>query len=132
MTPRIRKVLWGLFILAVGLGLFWAYQRYVVGPHAPSFKWVREGKNYELLEPRTIGLVLITPLLLFVIGRSLADLPWQQRILAVLFRVAFIALVALGLARLARTVAATWQRGRLWSVSSRWLPTINPSSWCSR
>ena len=66
MTPRIRKILWGLFILLVGLGLVWAYQRFVVGPHAPAYKWVREGKNYELLEPRTIGLVLITPLLLFI------------------------------------------------------------------
>lgn len=103
MTPRVRKLLWGAFILAVGALLLWAYQRYVVGPHAPAYKWAREGKNYELLEPRTIGLVLITPLLLFVLGRSLADLPWQQRILAVLFRVAFIALVALGLGRLART-----------------------------
>ncbi|MCK6532019.1 MAG: VWA domain-containing protein [Polyangiaceae bacterium] len=103
MTPRIRKILWGLFILGVGALLLWAYQRFVVGPHAPAYKWVREGKNYELLEPRTIGLVLITPLLLFVLGRSLADLPWQQRILAVLFRVAFIALISLGLARLART-----------------------------
>ena len=103
MTPRVRKVLWGLFIVAVGALLLWAYQRYVVGPQAPAYKWMREGKNYELLEPRTLGLILIAPLLLFVLGRSLADLPWQQRIMAVLFRVAFIALISLGLARLART-----------------------------
>ncbi|MBK7578903.1 MAG: VWA domain-containing protein [Myxococcales bacterium] len=103
MSPRLRKIIWGLFIVLVGAGLFWAYQRYVIGPHAPAFKWVREGKNYELLEPRTLGLLLLAPLLLFLLGRSLADLPWQQRVLAVLFRVMFIGLVALGLARLART-----------------------------
>jgi len=103
MSPRVRKVLWGAFLLVVTGLLIWAYQRYVVGPAAPVYKWVRDGKTYELLEPRTIGLVLLAPLLLFVIGRSLADLPWQQRILAVLLRITFIALIALGLARLART-----------------------------
>ena len=103
MSPRVRKILWGVFLLVVAGTLIWAYQRYVVGPAAPAYKWMRGDKTYELLEPRTLGLVLIAPLLLFVLGRSLADLPWQQRVFAVLFRVAFIALIALGLARLART-----------------------------
>ncbi|HEX7663625.1 MAG TPA: VWA domain-containing protein, partial [Polyangiaceae bacterium] len=43
-----------------------------------------------------------------MIGRSLADLPLVQRILSVLLRFAFVALLALGLARLART--ATTQK----------------------
>ncbi|MGH7283191.1 MAG: VWA domain-containing protein, partial [Polyangiaceae bacterium] len=45
---------------------------------------------------------------MWVIGRSLADLPLVQRILSVFLRVAFIALLSLGLARLART--ATTQK----------------------
>ncbi len=45
----------------------------------------------------------VTPLLLFVLGRSLADLPWPQRALSVLFRVAFLGLLALGLSRLVRS-----------------------------
>jgi Ca-activated chloride channel homolog len=103
MSPRLRKILWGLFIALVAIGLLWAYQRFIIGPHAPSYKWVRGGKTYELLEPKTLGLILLAPLLLFVLGRSLADLPWQQRVLSVILRIAFVVLLALGLARLART-----------------------------
>ena len=103
MGERTKKVLWGAFILAVGAGLFFAYRKYVLLAPDDSFKWVREGITYELLQPRTLGFVLVLPLLMFIIGRSLADLPWQQRILAVLLRIAFIALIAFSLARLART-----------------------------
>ncbi len=103
MSPRARKILWGVFVALVGIGLFWAYQNYVLGAGVSAFKWVKDGKTYELLEPKTLGLILLAPLLLFIIGRSLADLPWQQRVIGVILRVAFIALLALGLARLART-----------------------------
>ncbi len=99
----LRRLLWGLFIVLVGVGLFYAYSRFVLQAPAPTFKFEREGEQFELLEPRTLGLILLAPLLLFVIGRSLADLPWQQRILAVLLRVTFIALVALALAKLAKS-----------------------------
>ena len=56
-----------------------------------------------------LGIALLgAPFFLWVIGRSLADLPWPQRILSVLLRIAFVALLALGLSRLART--ATTQK----------------------
>ncbi|MDP9001540.1 MAG: VWA domain-containing protein, partial [Myxococcota bacterium] len=43
------------------------------------------------------------PYFLWMIGRSLADLPLAQRLLSVLLRVAFVAALALGLARLGRS-----------------------------
>ena len=103
MSDRIRRLVWGLFVAGVAAGLVYAYHRFIwsAGDETPS--WVRDGVTYELLHPRTLGLLLITPVLMIVLGRSLADLPWQQRVLSLLLRVAFVALIALGLARLVRT-----------------------------
>ncbi len=103
MKPRTRRLLWGLFIALVGVGLFAAYKHFILDAPTATIKWVRHGVTYEFLQPRTIGILLVAPLLLFVLGRSLADLPWQQRVLSVLLRIAFIGLLAFGLARLART-----------------------------
>ena len=55
-----------------------------------------------------LGLALLAPYFVWMIGRSLADLPLAQRILSAVLRTAFVALLALGLARLART--ATTQK----------------------
>lgn len=92
-----------LLCLGVGAALGWVYYNHVWLAPNPTFEWTYEGKEYELLQPRTLGFILITPLILFMIFRSLADLPWQQRIVAVLLRVGFVALLAASLARLART-----------------------------
>ncbi|HLV21635.1 MAG TPA: vWA domain-containing protein, partial [Polyangiaceae bacterium] len=102
MSERARRLLWGAFLVLLGVGLWIAYQRFVLS--AGPIKWTRDGTTYELLDPRTLGVVLLLPLLLFVLGRSLADLPWQQRVLSVLLRLAFLAALGLSLARLARTV----------------------------
>jgi uncharacterized membrane protein len=100
--PLWRRILFAVFILAVGAVSAWAYWKYVW--HAgPTIAWKRNGKDYELLAPRMLGIALLVPYFLWVIGRSLADLPWPQRIMSVLLRVAFIGLLALGLARLATT-----------------------------
>ncbi len=103
MSDRLKRLLWAAFIVAVGVGLFLVYRRYVLHAPEPTLKWVKNGVTYELLEPKTLGLVLVAPFLLFVLGRSLADLPWQQRVLSVALRLSFIALLAAGLSRLART-----------------------------
>ena len=49
------------------------------------------------------GLLLVTPLFILILPRSLADLPWQQQLLSLGLRVAFLAALALSLGRLART-----------------------------
>src|SRR6185295_3821735 len=73
-----------------------------------TLSWKREGTDYELLAPKMLGLALLAPFFLWMVGRSLADLPWPQRILSAFLRVVFVALLALGLSRLART--ATTQK----------------------
>ena len=103
MSDRARKLIWGAVIVATGALLFLAFRSFVLGAPPGAFKWQHEGTTYELLEPRAIGVLLVVPLLMFVLGRSLADLPWPQRVLSLLFRVAFLLLLGLGLSRLVRT-----------------------------
>jgi hypothetical protein len=107
MTPVVRKALWSAFLVGVGLLGLWLYLRYVWFA-GPTLAWQRHGTDYELLAPRNLGIALLAPYFLWVLGRSLADLPLAQRILSVLLRVAFVAMLAMGLARLART--ATTQK----------------------
>ena len=78
------------------------------GTRGPTLAWTRHGEPYELLAPRMLGLVLLVPYFVWMLGRSLADLPLAQRVASVVLRAAFVALLALGLARLART--ATTQK----------------------
>ncbi len=93
----------------VGLVGVWLYWRAVLHPGATTtLTWKREGVDYELLSPKMLGIALLSPFFFWMIGRSLADLPLPQRILSVFLRVAFVVLLALGLARLART--ATTQK----------------------
>jgi Ca-activated chloride channel family protein len=99
----------GVGVLSVGIfaaGL-WAYLRYIWYA-GPTLTWVRRASEYQLLAPRMLGIVLLAPYFLWVIGRSLADLPLSQRVLSIALRVAFVTMLALGLARLART--ATTQK----------------------
>jgi Ca-activated chloride channel homolog len=102
---RFRRVLWGVFIAAVAALSFAAFQHYVLRVEGAegSFRWLKDGIHYQLLEPSALGVFLVSPLLLFVLGRSLADLPLPQRVLSVLFRLAFLGLLGLGLARLVRS-----------------------------
>ena len=103
--PRFGRLVWGAFIALVGVTSFAIYRRYVLGAGsgAGAFHWLRDGIHYQLLEPNALGVLLVLPLLLFVLGRSLADLPLPQRVLSVLFRLAFLGLLGLGLARLVRS-----------------------------
>jgi Ca-activated chloride channel homolog len=107
MTPLARKVLWGVLVAGVGALGLWLYLHYVWYA-GPTLTWQRHGRDYELLAPRMLGVALLAPYFIWVIGRSLADLPLAQRVLSVALRVAFVAVLALGMARLART--ATTQK----------------------
>jgi Ca-activated chloride channel family protein len=101
---RWGRGIWAAFLVVVAGLLLLVYRRYVLGAGADgTFRWLRDGIHYQLLEPSALGVLLVTPLLLFVLGRSLADLPWPQRALSVLFRIAFLGLLGLGLARLVRS-----------------------------
>ncbi|MCL2723367.1 MAG: VWA domain-containing protein [Polyangiaceae bacterium] len=102
------KFAFGIAGGAVGLVCAWLYWRFVLHLGAATLAWSRGGVDYELLSPKMLGFVLLAPFFLWMIGRSLADLPLPQRILSVVLRMLFVALLALGLARLART--ATTQK----------------------
>jgi Mg-chelatase subunit ChlD len=103
----LRRAAFAAAVFAVGAIGLWLYLKYVWYA-GPVITWARGADNYELLAPRMLGVALLAPYFLWVIGRSLADLPLAQRILALLLRIGFVALLAIGLARLART--ATTQK----------------------
>ena len=79
----------------------WVYVRYAW--RAPSFVYHHGTDEYEVLSPRMLGVALLAPYFLWMIGRSLADLPLVQRVASVLLRIAFVATLALGLARIGRS-----------------------------
>ncbi|WP_394839364.1 VWA domain-containing protein [Pendulispora rubella] len=107
MSPRVKKLGFGALVVGIGIAGLYLYLRYVWYA-GPTLAWARGDKNYELLSPRMLGIGLLAPYFLWMIGRSLADLPMVQRVLSVVLRMAFVVLLALGLARLART--ATTQK----------------------
>jgi uncharacterized membrane protein len=103
VSKRLRIIAWITTCVALAGLLFWAYRRFVLLHPDPTLSWVRNGVTYELLNPKMLGAILLAPWFVGVLSQSLADLPWPQRVLSVLLRVAFVALLAFGLARLART-----------------------------
>jgi Ca-activated chloride channel family protein len=99
-VPRwLSLLLLALFATVLTFG----YVKYLA-PLTVPLVWEYAGTRYQLLEPRALGYVLIAPFVLLVLFKSLADLPWQQRLLSALFRIAFIALLALSISRLVRSV----------------------------
>lgn len=104
-TARIAFAVVGGVVGLVGV---WIYWRAVLSSSSATISFARQGTDYELLSPKMLGLALLAPFFFWMIGRSLADLPVPQRILSVVLRIAFVALLALGLSRLART--ATTQK----------------------
>ncbi|MFO0676044.1 MAG: VWA domain-containing protein [Polyangiaceae bacterium] len=109
-AEKARRFAVGALTVAVFLAMTWVYVKYVWFAQA-SFTWSRaEGgsrSEYELLAPRMLGIALLLPYFVWMVGRSLADLPLVQRILSVTLRAGFVLLLALGLARLARTATTS-------------------------
>jgi len=103
LKKRLRVIAWVTTCVALAGLLFWAYRRFVLLHPDPTLSWVRNGVTYELLNPKMLGAVMLAPWFVAVLSQSLADLPVAQRVISVILRIAFVALVALGLSRLART-----------------------------
>lgn len=99
----LRIIAWGLTATVLGLLLFYAYRRFVLLHPDPTLKFAYEGVDYELLDPKLLGVGLIAPWFVLVLPLSLADLPWPQRVLSLLLRTAFVILLGLGLSRLVET-----------------------------
>ncbi len=105
MNRRAARVLWVVLCTLLFVGLASFYRRYVWLAPAEAFVWVRSGVRYELLQPRMLGVALVAPWFLAVLAWSLADLPWQQRFLAVALRILFAGLLGLALARPVRSAS---------------------------
>ncbi len=103
MSERWRRGLWVAFSALIFAALAYAYWRYVWTQPASAFTRVRDGVTYQLLEPRLLGVILIAPWFVAVLGWTLADLPWQQRLLSTLLRIGFVAALAGALARPVRS-----------------------------
>lgn len=74
-TSRWRRLAFGGLVVALGAAGLWAYLRFVWYA-GPTIAWSRAGQDYELLAPRMLGFALLAPYFVWMIGRSLADLPW--------------------------------------------------------
>jgi Ca-activated chloride channel family protein len=99
----LKRLAFGAVVIAIGALGLWAYFHYVYYA-GPTIAWKRGGKDYELLAPRNLVIAAVgAPFFVWMIGRSLADLPWPQRILSVILRIGFVTLLAFGLSRLAQT-----------------------------
>ena len=92
-----RSLLWAL--VSVGLSAALLYWMREASPSWQGHSFRAFGRTLEVSDTRALLLVGVIPLLLFGVGRSFADLPWQQRILSFILRAAFFCSLALGLAR---------------------------------
>jgi Mg-chelatase subunit ChlD len=98
-----RRVLAAVLVVGLTLVMAILYRQYVWASPDATLSWIRGGTTYVLRSPKLLGLLLVAPAFLLMLPRSLADLPWQQLVLSLGLRVAFVAALALSLARVART-----------------------------
>ena len=105
MTPRAKRIVFGALAAVLTLVLVLLYRHFVWSSPDSTLSWVRGGTTYVLRSPKLVGVLLVAPLLLLVLPWSLADLPWQQQLLSLGFRIAFVATLALSLARIAPVLA---------------------------
>src|SRR5882724_12194010 len=103
MSPRTNRWLWVGLGVVLMLVLFVVYRRFVWSAPDSTLSWARGGATYVLRSPKLVGIFLVAPLLLFILPRSLADLPWQQQLISLGLRVAFVGALALALGRVAKT-----------------------------
>lgn len=95
-----RLVLELLGLAAVTAGVAFAIHQGVTGQ---AMELDVSGERYELLSPGMLALFAVAPFLVWVVSQSLADLPRAQRYLAVALRTLLVGVLALALARLAKT-----------------------------
>ncbi len=104
MSRRVRIGIGLGLALASGAAIAFAVFRWA-GQDAVTF--ALEGEDYEILAPRYLALIGLTPLVFFGLQLSLADLPRAQRWLGAALRALLVAVLALALARVARTTDVT-------------------------
>jgi uncharacterized membrane protein len=101
-----RRVLLAALVVGLTVVLAILYRQYVWASPDATVSWIRGGTTYVLRSPKLLGLLLVAPAFLLMLPRSLADLPWQQLLLSLGLRIAFVVVLALSLARVAKTEKA--------------------------
>jgi Ca-activated chloride channel homolog len=96
--PSLNTWLFALLVIGLVLALGGLYAQFLA-QQVGALVLAYGGANYELASPKMLGALVALPLLLIWARYSLADLPWQQRALAVVFRGVFLSLCVLALAR---------------------------------
>lgn len=99
----VGRLVWLAFCAALFAVLAYLYHRYVYSRPEPTITWVKNGITYQLLDPRMLGVILLAPWFVGVLAFTLADLPWQQRLLTVLLRIGLVTALAVGLSRPVRS-----------------------------
>ncbi len=94
-THRRHVVLWAA--LACGLSALIALGLRLHFPEAQDLSLRGWGRNFQFGDARALWLLPLIPLLVFALGRSFADLPWQQRALSFLLRSCFFVSLVFGL-----------------------------------
>ncbi|HEX4338537.1 MAG TPA: VWA domain-containing protein [Polyangiaceae bacterium] len=103
MTRATRTALGAALSVAASVVLGVLLLRLIEHASPTAFTITRGAITTSLAEPRMLVVVALLPVLAFALLRSLSDLPWQQRVLALLFRMLFLVALAGALARPART-----------------------------
>lgn len=107
MSPKARRLWFAVSVVASGVIAALLFHRFVWLAPEGAFRFVRDGRTFELTSPSALAVLLVLPLLVFALGRSLADLPWPQRVLSLLLRLSFLGALALALANPVRSESST-------------------------
>jgi Ca-activated chloride channel family protein len=95
-SGRIRFFGLTALVVACVAALLVALSSEPSGAMLPMSLW---GRELSLTDPRSLWALLLVPFLLFGVGYSYADLPWQQRLLSLLLRGAFFCALIFGISR---------------------------------
>jgi hypothetical protein len=106
MSPNARKALFAALAAILAVVMIALYRKYVWNSPDATLSWTRGATTYVLRSPRLLAVMLVAPMFLLILPRSLADLPWQQQLLSLGLRLALVSALALALARVARTERA--------------------------
>jgi len=91
--------LYAAMVMGVTVAIVVALRAYIYDPNPDILRFVYEGEEIKLLEPRAFYLALVAPVVLALAYANLTDFSWFQRIINIGLRLALLAAMILALAR---------------------------------
>ncbi len=102
-TARALDAIFWALLLAVWLGMGWAFYEFVLAGGHDLLAFEFRGRSLEILAPKMFGILLVLPVL-WIVGRwTLSDLPRYQRWINVGMRTLVIVAVVLALVQVVTT-----------------------------